>query len=467
MANIEEKDIGQFTFEYMSEYQRETVLERALPSVIDGLIPVQRMTIWGMYTLGIFHNKPSVKTLRVGGDVMGKLWPHGADGVYGSLQMMCQSWIKNPIVNGIGNWGDYCSPRGGQSYTECKLTEFGEKLFLDPKYLEVIPYTLNYTGEFNVPIYLPAKLPAQYLIGNFGIAVGTSNNTPIFTLESLKKACITVLKNGNLAEAPLKPGYLYRNEDFDNTTYINDKNSFYHTLIPTIEVIDDKHFKLSSWFDARQLTTLNKLEKVLDYTIESIDDNGSAKVGPQFIITTKYKVAPVKQRLFIEELQKKLTMYATYRLNFVDNSTIIDTELCKVAKTKFIQSSLLDSIQRWANWRVDLEIKYLNNVLHKLHTKLSRYLLDKLLCEHKEEILKNIAILDDNGIKNLLKERIPDSEDIDELFNILHQMTIGNIRKLDLNTIDNNINKTKTEITNMELNLKDPISSVIKTIEEL
>lgn len=165
-------------------------------------------------------------------------------------------------------------------------------------------------------------------------------------------------------------------------------------------------------------------------------------------------------------MQKKLSVWSTARLNFVDNSKIVTTDLGNECQEKYVESSLLDSFVRWAKIRIKIENDYLALERKELTLLLNKVELEKLICTHKEEILKNIATMSDTELKNLLSSRIS-KENVEDVFNTLSNMTIGQIRKLDIGVIENKIKETTNLLNINAENIKNPIPKIIKTIEEL
>src|SRR3970040_505579 len=144
---------------YLS-YSMSVIIGRALPDVRDGLKPVHRRILYGMYELGNEWNKPYKKSARIVGDVMGKYHPHGDTAIYDALVRLAQPFaMRLPLVDGRGNFG---SPGGGRAaamrYTEAKLQAAALELAAEIDQ-GTVAFRPNYDGSHREPVVLPARLP--------------------------------------------------------------------------------------------------------------------------------------------------------------------------------------------------------------------------------------------------------------------------------------------------------------------
>lgn len=173
------------------DYAMSVIVERALPSVEDGLKPVHRRILYAMHALGVDASKPTVKSARIVGDVIGKYHPHGDIAVYDAMVRLAQDFsLRYPLVHGQGNFGslDGDSP-AAQRYTEAKLSKISAQLLedIDKDTVEMMP---NYDNTLKEPLTLPAKLPNLLLNGATGIAVGMATNIPPHNLTELCDAIV-------------------------------------------------------------------------------------------------------------------------------------------------------------------------------------------------------------------------------------------------------------------------------------
>ncbi|MGE5444919.1 MAG: DNA gyrase subunit A [Ignavibacteriales bacterium] len=184
---------------YLS-YSMSVIIGRALPDVRDGLKPVHRRILYGMYELGNEWNKPYKKSARIVGDVMGKYHPHGDAAIYDTLVRMAQDFsMRYPLVDGQGNFGSIDGdPPAAMRYTEVRLARIASEM-LDDIDKETVDFLPNYDGSAVEPTVLPAKIPNLLLNGASGIAVGMSTNIPPHNLRELIDAVIAQIKKPDIS----------------------------------------------------------------------------------------------------------------------------------------------------------------------------------------------------------------------------------------------------------------------------
>lgn len=174
------------------DYAMSVIVQRALPSVEDGLKPVHRRILYAMHTIGLTPDKPTKKSAAVVGEVLGKYHPHGDVAVYDAMVRLAQEFsLRYPLVHGQGNFGsmDGDSP-AAMRYTEAKLSKISAELLGDIE-KETVVMIPNFDNSTKEPVTLPAKLPNLLLNGATGIAVGMATNIPPHNLTEI---CDAVLK---------------------------------------------------------------------------------------------------------------------------------------------------------------------------------------------------------------------------------------------------------------------------------
>ncbi len=190
-ANIEDE----MKEAYLS-YSMSVIIGRALPDVRDGLKPVHRRILYGMYVLKNDWNKPYKKSARIVGDVMGKYHPHGDAAIYDSLVRMAQDFsMRYLMIDGQGNFGSIDGDSAAaMRYTEVRLGRFASDMLedLDKETVDFVP---NYDDSDKEPTVLPSKLPNLLLNGASGIAVGMSTNMPPHNLRELVGAIVARIRN--------------------------------------------------------------------------------------------------------------------------------------------------------------------------------------------------------------------------------------------------------------------------------
>ena len=180
-------------------YSMSVITARAIPDIRDGLKPVQRRVLFGMNELGVHANKPTLKSARIVGDVMGKYHPHGDSSIYETLVVMAQDFKRMvPLAVGQGNFGSIegDSP-AAQRYTEARLSKFTDDVMLADldKTVDFMP---NYDEKLKEPTILPCRFPNFLLNGSEGIAVGMATSSPSHNLSEICDLVIEFVKNPSI-----------------------------------------------------------------------------------------------------------------------------------------------------------------------------------------------------------------------------------------------------------------------------
>ncbi len=171
------------------DYAMSVIVARALPDVRDGLKPVQRRIVWGMFDGGARAGTGYRKSAGIVGDVMGRYHPHGDSPVYEAMVRMAQDFsMRYPLVDGQGNFGSVDGdPPAAMRYTEARMSPIAEELMADIDQ-NTVDFQPNYDGRHQEPIVLPARLPNLLLNGSSGIAVGMATNIPPHNLGEIADA---------------------------------------------------------------------------------------------------------------------------------------------------------------------------------------------------------------------------------------------------------------------------------------
>jgi DNA gyrase subunit A len=182
------------------DYAMSVIVSRALPDARDGLKPVHRRILYGMYENGFEWNKPYRKSARTVGDVIGKYHPHGDQSVYDALVRMAQDFsMRVPLIDGQGNFGSVDGDMpAAMRYTESRLTKIAQSL-LDDLDKDTVDFEPNYDGQEKEPSVLPAKFPNLLVNGAGGIAVGMATNIPPHNLGEVIDACVALIENPALS----------------------------------------------------------------------------------------------------------------------------------------------------------------------------------------------------------------------------------------------------------------------------
>jgi topoisomerase-4 subunit A len=387
LENVVNKTLVEIATKNTKEYGAYTIEQRALADYRDGLLPVYRRILWAMYKLGLHHKGSFKKAARTVGDVIGQYHPHGDMSTYQSMVGMAGTkdqkgnWaIRNcviPTIEGQGNWGNYNDRAAAQRYTEARLTEYADKLLLDPDYLAVADMAKNFSGDMLEPIILPAKLPNLLLNGSEGIATGISAYIPAFQQDGVVKLIKMILK-GKKANPKNCLKYLVATAPYggENVTLDEDMLIYYKTgkatlyFQPTFEKHEDR-FSITSI--APRFNLVSQMNRIAGFkgVMRVCDESGvDKKTWKRDVrIVVYYKRGLEKSERM--ELNKKL------------ENQIITGVPCQTAVTirnldetvSFKRTSVPSILNDWVAWRVELEVKVVRYLLQKEQDKLNRLLL--------------------------------------------------------------------------------------------
>jgi len=181
------------------DYSMSVIVSRALPDVRDGLKPVHRRVLFGMYELGVTASKAHKKSARIVGEVLGKYHPHGDSSVYDAMVRMAQEWsLRYLLVDGQGNFGsvDGDSP-AAMRYTEARMKKISEEILADID-KETVDFQLNFDDTLEEPKVMPTKIPTLLINGASGIAVGMATNMAPHNLTEVINGTLAYIENNEI-----------------------------------------------------------------------------------------------------------------------------------------------------------------------------------------------------------------------------------------------------------------------------
>jgi len=218
------------------DYAMSVIIGRALPDVRDGLKPVHRRILFGMYELGLTSTKAYRKCAKIVGEVLGKFHPHGDTPVYDALVRLAQDFnMRYMLVDGQGNFGSVDGdPPAAMRYTEARLSKIAEEMLADIE-KETVDFVPNFDESEHEPTVLPTRIPNLLVNGSSGIAVGMATNIPPHNLKEIVEAAILLVEepDANLKKVmkivpgPDFPtaGYIYGREGIEQA-YKHGRGSF-------------------------------------------------------------------------------------------------------------------------------------------------------------------------------------------------------------------------------------------------
>ncbi|HPO59213.1 MAG TPA: DNA gyrase subunit A, partial [Anaerolineaceae bacterium] len=189
IGQVQSVDIDEQMRSAYLDYAMSVIVARALPDARDGLKPVHRRILYGMYDMGIRSNSSYKKSARIVGEVLGKYHPHGDSAVYDAMARLAQDFsMRYPLVDGQGNFGSIDGDAAAaMRYTEARLAQLAEEMLVDID-KDTVDFSDNFDGSLKEPTVLPSRLPNLLLNGSAGIAVGMATNIPPHNLRELSSA---------------------------------------------------------------------------------------------------------------------------------------------------------------------------------------------------------------------------------------------------------------------------------------
>jgi DNA gyrase subunit A len=324
-------------------YSMAVLIGRAIPSLTDGMKPVQRRILTAMKWLNLKPDGKYMKSARVEGEVMGKLHPHGSS--YGAMVTLAAPWNNNlPLIDGHGNWGSSVDGAASSRYTEAKLSAFAWDALLDDS--DTWRTTPNYDGSLQEPVELNAKVPTVLLNGQDGIGVGFATKIPP---HSLRDICDAVVSG-----KPLIPSFptgcdLVRDEGLASYTATGIGSLRLRAKCEIVEGIREGRKQARSTLVFTNLPPTTNPEKlgeqiaaglekgVLDSIAEVIDESDLS--GDRLAVVAKPNTDT-------DLLQRKL-------YHFTDLDTKYSARTLVIDGLRPVELSPSQIIERWSRWRLD------------------------------------------------------------------------------------------------------------------
>ncbi len=307
------------------DYAMSVIVARALPDVRDGLKPVHRRVLYGMSELGLTYNKPTKKSARIVGEVLGKYHPHGDTAVYDSMVRMVQDFsLRYPLVDGQGNFGsvDGDSP-AAMRYTEARLKRISEEMLRDLD-KNTVDFVSNFDDSLQEPSVLPAYLPNLLVNGSSGIAVGMATNIPPHNLGEVIDGLIALIQNRSLesedlmkfVKAPDFPtgGIIFGYEGV-KSAYLTGRGKIIVRAKANIETLKNDRENIVITELPYQVNKANLIEKIAELVragkIEDISNirDESDRDGMRIVIETKRASQP---DVILNQLFKHTQMQVTF-----------------------------------------------------------------------------------------------------------------------------------------------------------
>ena len=368
------------------DYSMSVIVSRALPDARDGLKPVHRRILWGMYDMGARPDRPTMKCARVTGDVMGKYHPHGDSAIYDALVRMGQPFsLRHPLVHPKGNFGSLDDPPAAARYTECRLAPIAMRMLEDIDE-NTVDFNDNYSGEVQEPEVLPARFPNLLVNGSQGIAVGMATNIPPHNLGEIIDATQHLLANPEATPDDLME--FVKGPDFPTgglimgragilDAYRTGKGSIRLRGVAEIEEgpRSDRIVVTSLPYQVSPNQFITKLKELVNNRelegIADLNDESSGKTGMRIIVKLK-RDAPAL--VILNNLYKRTPLQTNFAVNTV---------------------ALVDGVPRTLNLR-DALVAYIDHQVEVI-TRRSQYRLDKAQARAHivEGLIKALDLIDE------------------------------------------------------------------------
>jgi len=466
---VEQIALRSYTQQAYLNYSMYVINDRALPSIGDGLKPVQRRIIYAMSELGLKASAKFKKSARTIGDVIGKFHPHGDSACYEAMVLMAQPFTyRYPLVDGQGNWGSQDDPKSfaAMRYTESRLRNYADVL-LGELGQGTVEWKPNFDGTLDEPEMLPARLPNVLLNGGSGIAVGMATDIPPHNLHEVAQALIHLLDNPKATLQDI--GKHIKGPDFPTEAEIitpqSDIEEMYRTGRGTMKaratyvkengeiVITALPYQVSGAKILEQIAAQmqkKKLPMVVDLKDESDHEN-----------PTRIVIVPRSNRVDIDSVMSHLFSTTDLEKNYRVNFNMIGIN--KRPQVKDLVSLLKEWLQfRTVTVRRRLQFR-LDKILDRLH------ILDGLLIAflNIDEVIK--IIRQEDKPKQALMKAFKISERQSEAILELRLRQLAKLEEIKIKTEQQELSderKTLEQLLKSATRLKTFIKNEIKTDAE-
>src|SRR6202142_3647713 len=374
------------------DYAMSVIIGRALPDVRDGLKPVHRRILFGMYELGLTSTKSYRKCAKIVGEVLGKFHPHGDSPVYDALVRLAQDFnMRYPLVDGQGNFGSVDGdPPAAMRYTEARLSKIAEEMLADIE-KETVDFIPNFDESEQEPTVLPTRIPSLLVNGSSGIAVGMATNIPPHNLKEIVEAAILLIENPEvtlkqvmkLVPGPDFPtaGYIYGREGIEQA-YKTGRGSFQVRAQASIEQRGKDRQDIVVTELPYQVNKKNLIQHIAELInnkkIEGISDirDESDRDGMRFVIEIKRDEEP---EIILNKLFKMTQMQESFGMI-----------LLAIVAGQPRELGLIELLRLFIEHRIDVVRRRTQYELRKAQEREHILLGYRIALDHIDEVIKII-----------------------------------------------------------------------------
>lgn len=465
--DIVPSEMSQVLINAFNRYAKTVITDRAIPDARDGLKPVQRRIIYGMYNQGQFYSKPTVKCATIVGDIMGHYHPHGDSSIYDALVHMSQGWkMEAPLIDFQGNNGSIDDdPAAASRYTEARLSLLSEYLTedIDKNTVDMVP---TFDDKRLEPTVLPAKFPNLLINGTSGIAVGSATYIPPHNLGEVIDATIYRINHKrcslddlmNFVIAPDFPtGGILDDKDAMRHLYETGSQNFYLYCKTEVDEANNQIIINEIPYGVVKIdfvAALNKRKETdnLDNIEEIIDE--SAKDDIKIVIQIKDNASPYD---VLNYLQLKGCLRNTISCNFL----AIDKGHPKTMSLIELLDAYIDHQREMVTKSCQFDYKKAEDRMEIIDGLIKAY---SILSELIEKIRKCNG---KEGVKNMLKNDYGFSERQAEAIAMLPLYRLSNTDILALNNEKNELTLEMQRLNSILTNPNLLDKEIVTTLKEV
>ena len=473
IEKIENREITKELQESYLDYAMSVIVSRALPDVRDGLKPVHRRILWGMWESGVTAGTKMRKSANIVGEVMGKYHPHGDVAIYDTMVRLAQDFsLRYPLIQGQGNFGSIDGDNAAaMRYTESRLSKISEEMLSDIE-KETVDWRPNYDGSRQEPKFLPAKLPNLLINGSMGIAVGMATNIPPHNLGEVIDATVYLIDNPKASSADLVN--FVQGPDFPTGGIIYDKKAIAEAYVSGRGAVTVRGLAEIGEKNLIEITEIpyqvNKSELIVkmaelvgDKKLEGVRDirDESDREGLRIAIELKNDAVPQK---ILNRLYESTDLQKDFHFNMVALADIADPSdrsgqkrglQPQVFSLRDILLAHIDHRKNVVRRRAEFDLKKAEERAHIL-AGLAKALsvIDKIIATIKKSASR------EDAHKNLIKNfKLSDLQ-----ATAILEMKLQTLAALEQKKIEDELKEKKKIIAELQLLLKSPqkISKVVK-----
>lgn len=452
------------------KYGISVIEDRAICGSIDGLKPVARRALWATHKLGLHSSAKVDKSAKIVGETLASYHPHGDDACYGAIITLAKSPMK--MIHGAGNWGTMNDGAAAYRYTNMRLSKYSDLIFFDRFYLPVIDYVPNYDGSKQEPLILPTLLPNAILNGNFGIAPGVNTRSPSYTLESTLKVVKEAVTEGKCTPKmclALDFTTKYGGRVVKSKAVKPELLKFYKTgkgtlkFVSTASEINDKNeIRFDEFAPLTNIEkTLAKVESIKGVQSTRDDSDKHDKHEVAYVVTFAKSCKGDDLKAAIKKVKAEFS--ASWRFSVQITDRFVKPNGTGGAKLSPI--TIPDLIQKWIDYRLDLEKKACTYWIERRKVEIADLNLLRLAVKMRDVILKALSKkCSEEELAKFIASKLKIT--IAQANRIL-DLKVRQLRALEDSILVAKIKELEVESATYEGRRKNPRKYVLKHLDEL